>query len=152
MSLATRFSVVALLLLGCSAEAQTDARLLQAIGQVETGMDRNAVGKAGERGAYQMGRDAWQEGTNLLKAEGHYYFSWGRWRDATAQDMTAAAFIRVTRRRFAKVGIPDPTPEQIAVVWNMGWTVASKRNFIPNGYAQRVGNLFRLQGNGVTAK
>jgi hypothetical protein len=144
MTLNQRFSVVALLLLGCSAQAQSDARLLDAIGQVETGMDRNAIGKAGERGAYQMGRDAWQEGTNLLKVEGHYYFSWGRWRDATAQDMTASAFLRVIRRRFANVGIPNPTPEQIAVVWNMGWTVASKRRFIPNGYAERVGNLFRL--------
>ena len=144
MNLSSRFSVVALLLLGLTAQAKSDAALLEAIGQVESGMDRNAIGKAGERGAYQMGRDAWHEGTNLLKVEGHYFFSWGRWRDATAQDMTAAAFIRVIRSRFAKVGISDPTPEQIAVVWNMGWTVASKRRFIPNGYAVRVGNLFRL--------
>jgi len=149
VSITSHFSVVALLLLGCSANAQSDARLLEAIGQVETGMDRNAVGKAGERGAYQMGRDAWHEGTNLLKREGREAFSWGLWRNATAQDMTAAAFLRVTRARFVKVGIPNPTPEQMAVVWNMGWTVASKRRFTPNGYALRVANLFRLSQRGL---
>ena len=47
MSLASRFSVVALLLFGLTAEAKSDAALLEAIAHVETGMDRKAkIGRA----------------------------------------------------------------------------------------------------------
>jgi len=145
-----RFSTLALVLLGHTASAQmnpqakSDSILLEAIAQVESGGKRTAVGKAGERGAYQMKPVSWSEANDLLKLEGHYFFAWSHWRDATAQDMTAAAFVRVIRRRFAHIGIADPTAEQIAVVWNMGWTAAHRGNFPVTGYASRVGNIFRL--------
>jgi len=146
MTLAHRFSVVALLLLGCSAQAQSDARLLEAIGQVESGMDRNARGKAGERGAYQMKPTSWADANAQLLCEGRPTYSWLNWRNATAQDMMASAYLRVLRKRLNSLGIPSPTPEQIALAWNRGATGAAGRNFAPNDYAVRVGNLFRLQG------
>ena len=146
MGLVHRFSVVALLLLGCSAQAQSDARLLEAIGQVESGMDRRALGKAGERGAYQMKPTSWKDANAQLLSEGRPTYSWLTWRDATAQDMMASAYLRVLRRRLNSLGIPSPTPEQIALAWNRGVTGASVRNFRPNDYAVRVANLFRLQG------
>ena len=86
MSLVHRFSVVALLLLGCSAQAQSDARLLEAIGQVESGMDRNARGKAGERGAYQMKPTSWKDANAQLLSEGRPTYSWLTWRDADRAD------------------------------------------------------------------
>ena len=140
------FSVVALLLLGCSAQAQSDARLLEAIGQVESGMDRNARGKAGERGAYQMKPTSWEDANVQLFSEGRPTYSWLNWRNSTAQDMMASAYLRVLRRRLNSLGIHSPTPEQIALAWNRGATGAAVRNFTPNDYAVRVGNLFRLQG------
>ena len=138
------FSIVALLLLGFNAAAASDATLLESIAMVESGMNRKAIGKAGERGMYQVGRDAWKDAEERLKAEGHYRFPWSKWRDATAQDMVAASHLRWIRANFVRVGKPDPTPEQIAVVWNLGWSAAVARNFKPNDYALRVGNLFRL--------
>ena len=138
------FSIVALLLLGFNAAAASDATLLESIAQVESGMNRKAIGKAGERGMYQVGRDAWKDAEERLKAEGHYRFPWSKWRDATAQDMVAASHLRWIRANFKRVGKPDPTPEQIAVVWNLGWSAAVARSFKPNDYAIRVGNLFRL--------
>ena len=138
------FSIVALLLLGFNAAAASDATLLESIAQVESGMNRKAIGKAGERGMYQVGRDAWKDAEERLKAEGHYRFPWSKWRDATAQDMVAASHLRWIRANFVRVGKPDPTPEQIAVVWNLGWSAAVARSFKPNDYAVRVGNLFRL--------
>ena len=138
------FSIVALLLLGFNAAAASDATLLESIAQVESGMNRKAIGKAGERGMYQVGRDAWKDAEERLKAEGHYRFPWSKWRDATAQDMVAASHLRWIRANFKRVGKPDPTPEQIAVVWNLGWSAAVARSFKPNDYAVRVGNLFRL--------
>jgi len=144
VSLASRFSIVALLLLGLTAQAKSDAALLQAIAHVESGMNRKAVGAAGERGMYQVGYAAWKDAEERLKSEGHYRFPWSKWRDATAQDMIAASHLRWIRANFYRIGMTDPTPEQYAVVWNLGWSAAVACRFAPNDYALRVGNLFRL--------
>ena len=145
------FSIVALFLLGFNSAAASDATFLEAIAQVESGMDRKAIGKAGERGMYQVGRDAWKDAEERLKAEGNYRCPWSKWRDATAQDMVAASHLRWIRANFKRVGIIDPTPEQIAVVWNLGWSAAVARSFKPNPYALRVANLFHLsQRQGAT--
>jgi len=137
------FSIVALLLLGFNAAAASDAALLEAIAHVESGCNRKAIGKAGERGMYQVGEAAWKDAEERLKAEGHYRFPWSKWRDATAQDMIAATHLRRIRDNFKRIGIPAPLPEQIALVWNLGWTAARNREFRPNDYALRVGALFR---------
>ena len=139
------FSIVALFLLGFNSAAASDATFLEAIAMVESGQNRKAIGKAGERGMYQVGRDAWKDAEERLKAEGHYRFPWSKWRDATAQDRVAASHLRWIRANFVRVGKPDPTPEQIAIVWNLGWSGAVARSFRPNDYALRVGNLFRSQ-------
>ena len=144
MTLNQRFSVVALLLLGLNAQAKTDAAFLEAVAQVESGHNRKAIGKAGERGMYQVGKEAWDDASARLKAEGHYAFPWSKWRDATAQDMVAASHLRWIRSNFHRIGMTDPTPEQMALVWNVGWTAARERAFRPNDYAFRVANLFRL--------
>jgi hypothetical protein len=144
MTLNSRFSVVALLLLGLTAQAKTDALLLESIAHVESGMNRKAIGKAGERGMYQVGHDAWKDAEERLKAEGHYRFPWSKWRDATAQDMIAASHLRWIRANFKRIGIASPTPEELALVWNVGWSGAVARKFRPNEYAERVANLFRL--------
>jgi hypothetical protein len=144
MTLNQRFSVVALLLLGLNAQAKTDAAFLEAVAEVESGHDRKAIGKAGERGMYQVNKAAWDDASARLKAEGHYAFPWSKWRDATAQDMVAASHLRWIRANFHRIGMTDPTPEQLALVWNVGWSGAVARKFMPNEYAERVGNLFRL--------
>jgi hypothetical protein len=144
MTLNQRFSVVALLLLGLNAQAKTDAAFLEAVAAVESGHNRKAIGKAGERGQYQVGKAAWDDASARLKAEGHYAFPWSKWRDATAQDMVAASHLRWIRSNFHRVGMTDPTPEQMALVWNVGWTAARSQGFRANGYAFRVANLFRL--------
>ena len=144
MSLNQRFSVVALLLLGLSAQAKSDALFLSAVAEVESGHNRKAIGKAGERGMYQVGKEAWDDASARLKAEGHYAFPWSKWRDETAQDMVAASHLRWIRSNFHRIGMTNPTPEQMALVWNVGWTAARERAFRPNDYAFRVANLFRL--------
>lgn len=144
MNLNSRFTVVALMLLGLTAQAKTDADLLESIAHVESGMNRKAVGKAGERGMYQVGYAAWKDAEDRLAREGHYRFPWSKWRDATAQDMIAAAHLRRIRDNFKRIGNLAPTPEQLALVWNVGWSGAVARGFAPNDYALRVADLFRL--------
>lgn len=148
MSLNQRFSVVALLLLGLSAQAKTDMALLNAIGDVETGHladQRKAVGRHGERGKYQMKASAWADANAQLKTEGRPTYSWLQWRDATAQDMMACAYLRCLRRRLLCMGIANPTPALLALCWNRGVTGAHDLRWRPNDYAQRVANLFDSQ-------
>jgi hypothetical protein len=148
MTLNQRFSVVALLLLGLSAQAKTDMALLNAIGDVETGHladQRKAIGRHGERGKYQMKASAWADANAQLKAEGRPTYSWLQWRDATAQDMMACAYLRCLRRRFKADGYTTPTPEQLAGAWNRGYEGAKSYGFRPNQYAVRVANLFDSQ-------
>ena len=139
------FSIVALFLLGFNSAAASDATFLESIAMVESGQNRKAIGKAGERGMYQVGKAAWDDASARLKAEGHYAFPWSKWRDATAQDMVAASHLRWIRANFHRVGMTDPTPEQLALVWNVGWSEARSRDFRANDYAFRVANLFRSQ-------
>lgn len=145
MNLNQRFSVVALLLLGLSAQAKSDALFLSAIGDVETGHladQRKAVGRHGERGKYQMKAAAWSEGNAQLKAEGRPTYSWLQWRDATAQDMVASAYLRCLRRRLLTLGVAEPSPALLALCWNRGLTGARDLGWRPNDYAVRVSNVF----------
>ena len=146
------FPLVALLLLGCSASAQSDSRLLVALADVETGSHHNprlAVGDAGSAlGRYQLHRSAWSEGNDQLAREGRPTYARSQWRDATAQDMVAAAFLRVIRGRLTAQGIPNPSPAQIALVWTMGFAGAKAVRFNPalapapkQSYAVRVAAL-----------
>jgi len=148
VTLNQRFSVVALLLLGLSAQAKTDMAFLDAIGDVETGHladQRKAVGRHGERGKYQMKASAWTQANAQLKAEGRPTYSWLQWRDATAQDMMACAYLRWLRSQLCSLGIANPTPTLLALCWNRGLTGARERAWRPNDYAVRVANLFDSQ-------
>jgi len=146
------FPVLALLLLGCSASAQSDSRLLVALAAVETGSHPNprlAVGDGGSAlGRYQVHRAAWSEGNDQLAREGRRTYPRQGWRDATAQDMVAAAFLRVIRGRLTAQGIPNPSPAQVALVWTMGYAGAKAVDFNPSrapapkrSYAERVAAL-----------
>jgi len=146
------FSIVALFLLGFNSAAASDATFLEAIAQVESGMDRKAVGKAGERGMYQLKKAAWDDANALLESEKHFHYQWSQWRDATAQDMIAAAHLRILRQRFKADGYSTPTPEQLALAWNRGYEGAKSWNFSPNAYALRVSALFHLSQRQGVAK
>jgi hypothetical protein len=139
-----KLSIVALLLLGCTALAQDNARLLVAIGTVESGMQRRARGDGLKAyGAYQQHAPTWAEGNARLQAEGRATYPLTRWRDPLAQDMVAAAFLRVLKDRLNARGILSPSPEIIALCWNHGVTGAAARGFRPDDYARRVANIYR---------
>ncbi len=144
------FCVIALFLMGCQAIAQDDARLLQAIGQVEGGV-RTQRGDGGKAyGLYQTHREAWQDGNQQLALEGRPTYPLTQWRSPVAQDMVALALLRVIRGRLFDDGIRNPSPEVLALCWGMGYNGAKRVGFdlkrapaAKASYAQRVGNLAR---------
>ena len=142
----TLMSIIAFAVIANYAHAIDDVAVLAAIGQVETGMDYNAIGDNGKaRGAYQLHRSAWIDGCTQLMREGKPTYSYDDWKYATIQDTVALALLRSIRGRLANKGITDPSAEQLALCWNMGFTAASRINFdckrAKSDYAQRVGNL-----------
>ena len=139
-------TILALFLAATLCHAVDDTKLLNAIAQVETGKNRLAM-NGGERGAvgmYQMRCPAWTDANAQLKREGSPTHSRSEWRSPEAQDAIANAYLRVIRARLLQMGISDPSPEVIALCWNQGCGYARKHNFVPNDYAERVGNLARL--------
>jgi hypothetical protein len=150
--ISARFSIVALLLLGCSCQAQDDARVLYAIGQVE---GRNRLQRGDNLkafGLYQLHAGTWDTANAQLRREGRRTYPLSAWKSAEAQDMVAAALLRSLRAQLKTEGIHFPTPEQLALCWNMGFAGARSVGFNPHNapavrlsYAQRVGNLTRAR-------
>ena len=139
-------SLIAFTLIANYAHAFDDVAIASAIAQVETGEDYNAIGDNGKAlGAYQLHRSAWIDGCTQLLREGKKAISYDDWKYATNQDTVALALLRSLRGRLASKGITDPTPEQLALCWNMGFTSASRINFdvtrAKTDYATRVANL-----------
>jgi hypothetical protein len=141
-------SLIAFTLIANYAHAFDDVAILSAIGQVETGGDYTAIGDKGKAvGIYQLHRSAFIDGCTQLMREGKPAYSYDQWKDAKTQDTVALALLRSLRGRLAVRGITDPTPEQIALCWNMGFSAASRIGFdhrrAKSDYAERVGNLVR---------
>jgi len=126
--------------------AVEDSKILNAIAQIETGENRLATngGEKGAVGMYQMRTPAWSDANAQLKREGKQTYTRSEWKSPEAQDAIAGAYLRVIRARLLQMGIKDPSPEVIALCWNQGCGYARSHGFVPNDYAERVGNLARL--------
>jgi hypothetical protein len=141
-------TLIAFTLIANYAHAFDDVAIASAIAQVETGEDYTAIGDRGKAvGAYQMHRSAFIDGCTQLMREGKQVFSYDQWKNPEVQDTVALALLRSLRGRLISKGIKDPTPEQLALCWNMGFTAASRIGFdhrrAKSDYAERVGNLVR---------
>ncbi len=117
--------------------------LLVAIAQVESGGNDAAIGKAGERSAFQMTRATWDE-----CAHDHGILPGDFERDASNREIadsraTATMIRRMKQLEAAKIPV---TVENLALAWHMGVSGA-KRAMGPGyinakDYAQRVANLY----------
>jgi len=142
MNLATVAALMSACCIAYGAD-KDEARLLRAIGQVESGFDFLAIGDGGRSfGAYQMQAAAIAEANARLVSRGQPRVTLGQFmREPQTQTRLASAYLSVLRHRFALVGITTPTNIQLATAWNMGFEGARRRGFYPNDYARRVANL-----------
>jgi hypothetical protein len=148
--------IAAGILLSSYSFATDDAQILNAIGDIETGSHPNprlAIGDWGKaRGRYQQHRASFIDGCTQLMREGKSAYSFDQWKSPIIQDEVAFAYIRWIRNRIAAAGVTNPTPEQIALCWNYGFSKSKAIKFditkaptIPCDYATRVGNLVHNQ-------
>lgn len=139
-----RFAFLLLCSIAKVGAQSSDALLLYALGQVESGGKRLAVGDHGAAlGRYQLHASSWRDANAQLTRERRDPVPRSDWRTSASQDVIALAFLRDLRRRFALIGIPRPTPTQLASAWNLGFTAARRRGFPATDYARRVTALAR---------
>jgi soluble lytic murein transglycosylase-like protein len=112
-----------------------DRTLLWAIREVETGNNPRAIGRLGERGAYQFRRHTWQQ-----IAEGRPFHL----AHTAEADTVARRFLRRLEDGLASAGLA-PTAYNLALAWNAGLGRVVSGN-IPRAsidYAARVSRLAR---------
>jgi len=120
-------------------------KILRAIAMVESGEDPLAVGDSGKAlGAWQIHAAAWQDANDFRAAQGLPRLARSRWREAGVQEAVAKALLCLIQTRLAGAGVVSPTPGQIALCWNMGFSGAKARSFRPTDYSTRVANLVKI--------
>jgi hypothetical protein len=103
---------------------------------VESRCDDSAIGPNGERSAYQITRDAWEETTSLPFSD--------------ASDPTTAFAVARQRLIWIKWGLLEahiePTPYNLALAWREGRSgviLGKWANQAVRDYGIRVENLYR---------
>ena len=143
-------AILAAVLLTGYLHASEDARILNAIGAVETGNDPSQIGDGGRAmGQYQMRWQAWRDANLQLTREGEQTYPFTEWHRPMVQDIIALAYLRVIRSRLRVAGYPKPSVAQIALCWNMGFSAAHRIDFNPyrayGDYASRVSTIYASQ-------
>ena len=143
-------AIVASVLLTGYLYASDDARILQAIGAIETGNDPSQIGDLGRAmGQYQMRWESWRDANIQLLREGEQTYPFTEWHRPMVQDIVALAYLRVIRNRLRVAGYAKPTVAQIALCWNLGFTKAQRIDFNPyrakGDYSIRVQNIYASQ-------
>jgi Transglycosylase SLT domain len=117
------------------AQASVEEReaFLQAVAQVETGGNPRAVGRFGERGLYQFGRDTWRRYTSRSFYDAHS--------PAVAHEIAVRHFDWLYQRVVDEGR--RPTPYIMAVAWNggLGRALSGRMPKSTRDYAARVTNV-----------
>ena len=104
--------------------------LVEAVGQVESGMDYYAVGDKGAAvGAWQMHSLAWIDGNRQLKKEGQPMYPRGDYGNAKASRAVASAYLRLCGARLREAGIKNPSPQQYYLCFAMGFQAFKDAGF-----------------------
>lgn len=113
LSIATTLAIM-------SSEMQSEINAkLRAISGIESGDNDNCIGKAGERGRYQLTRAAWKKASN-----DPFDYAFDR------ASSYAAAYNHLTtlevkfRKRFNRW----PSPQETYAMWRLGYAGLSRRN------------------------
>lgn len=104
--------------------------LVEAVGQVESGMDHYAVGDGGAAvGAWQMHPLAWIDGNRQLKKEGQKMHPRGDYMNPKASRAVASAYLRLCGARLREAKITNPSPQQYYLCFAMGFQAFKDAGF-----------------------
>lgn len=127
--------------------AATTERTLWALASIESGNDSKAIGRRGERGAYQFRKSAWVQACSALGCR-HKFTSA---HDAIIARTHAASHLRWIISHLTTVRGSAPSAQDLFAVWNCGLHAYQRRGFSLNRMpastqdaAQRFANLINL--------
>ena len=107
--------------------------LVNAVGQVESGMVHRAIGDGGaSRGAWQITRAAWQDVSRLRKLSGESIWpSWkrGAHREGVARDYASSFLALLNSHLSSKLGRP-PTVQELYAAYNLGLDGFRRRSYL----------------------
>jgi hypothetical protein len=127
------FLILSLLIPGWAMSATQKTAFLAAIRLVETGDSPAAVGKLGERGAYQFRRQVWHQHTSSSFSLAH---------DPSIADEVAHRHFDWLVNACLGAGL-QPTPRILAMAWNAGLSrvLSGRAPRASIDYASRVSRL-----------
>jgi hypothetical protein len=105
-------------LLLLATQAYANSPLVDAVGQVESGMNHQAVGRDGERGAWQMRLCAWIDAETVLKERWHYSYA----HDKGIARRHAEAYLTILTNGLRKHLRREPTVQEIYASYRLGLT------------------------------
>jgi hypothetical protein len=121
-----------LLVLASNAFAwEPSAKFIEAVAQVESGGDSQAIGDKGKaRGTYQFHKAAWTDCTTILSKAGAPTASWstGAMNEATAR-LYFTTYCMHIARRLEKDGL-TPNNGSVYLCYTMGYNGAKKIRFL----------------------
>lgn len=123
-------------------------RLVNAIGEVESGMDHSAVGdRARALGAWQMHSAAWADSNTWRKARGLKTYTRSNWRNPVVSRSMAKSYVEFIVARLSGYGRPI-TPETVYLAYTVGVTAYLRDGIEAASSAKvdasnRVGNIYR---------
>lgn len=121
-------TILGTLLTAITAKADINKEaFLSAIRQVETGDVHSAIGKSGERGAYQLTRQTWAMHSKYTHKSAH-----------NPDHALIVAFAHLDWL-IARVGTD---PVKLAIAWNGGLGAVKNPSKRQKDYARRVNNLY----------
>lgn len=114
-----------------------NSKVLYNVAIIESNIDDDAVGKNGERGAFQLKQEAWQDGLSWLQAnDPDAYQTVGKDFALFAHEhemasLVAYGFLRLIEDRMKRDGI-RPTLMRLYMAYNLGYQGAKRIKFDPN--------------------
>lgn len=122
-------SILFTLLTAITAKASINKEaFLYAIRQVESGDNHAAIGKRGERGAYQFTASTWKRYTDYPHENAH--------------SETVSTVLAYTHLEYLVEKVGGDDVKKLALAWNCGLRGMKKPSSRSKDYAERVMNLY----------
>ena len=123
-------TIIALLLLASPAfGVEINGKLIFAFAKVESGMDDKAIGSAGERGAWQMGRAAWEDCNRWRKLHGLSVHDHCAAHHPTWGYQYARLYMAMLHGQLWRSMGREPSAAELYAAWNCGHAGFRRRNF-----------------------
>lgn len=105
--------------------------ILYALAQLETGLDDKALGKKGEVSRYQMLPSTWKE-QDIFPLDKDFF------QESNAASQVAEKHIVKLTNWFKKNTGRNPSPQDLYVMWNTGYTYYLKKGFVFSNVNMKV--------------